>query len=64
MKVVRRLVIGTLALLAMGVLPRWAAAEDYECITVTTTSQRITTYSDGSVRIITSIVTRTTCTPI
>jgi hypothetical protein len=47
MKGVRRLIVGTLALLATGALPVPAAAQDYECTTVTTTTLHITTYSDG-----------------
>jgi hypothetical protein len=64
MKGVRRLIVGTLALLATGALPAAAAAQDYECTTVTTTTQHFTTYSDGHFEITVTVEAVRTCRPI
>lgn len=64
MKSVRRLIVGTLALLAMGVLPAAAVAQDYECITVRTTTTHFITYSDGHFEITISVNVVQTCRPL
>jgi hypothetical protein len=60
----RRLIAATLALLVMGALPAMAAAEDYECTTVTTITKHFRTFSDGSFEIEIIISEVRTCRPI
>ncbi len=67
MRTMRRIAaFGALALASAGIVPEGAAAEDtdYECITVTITTTRTITYSDGSIRVLVSVSSVTQCRPI
>jgi hypothetical protein len=59
-----RLVNCSVALLAIGMVPAAAVAQDYECTTVTTTTQHFTSYSDGHYEIIITVEAVRTCRPI
>lgn len=64
MKGMRRLIVGTLALLAMGALPSAAVAQDSECTTVTTITKHFRIFSDGRFEIEIIISEVRTCRPI